>query len=78
VTETDHKLILGWNEKGLAVLRQLGLANASEGGMPVVVLCEQSKEAMEEMLRAAVHSKDDGLQRSSARGSATPWPSTTW
>jgi hypothetical protein len=62
VIETDHTLILGWNEKGLAILRQLGLANASEGGMPVVVLCEQSKEAMEEMLRAAVYSKDDGLK----------------
>ena len=62
VIETDHTLILGWNEKGLAILRQLGLANASEGGMPVVVLCEQSKETMEEMLRAAVSSKDDGLK----------------
>ncbi len=59
VIETDHTLILGWNEKGLAILRQLALANASEGGMPVVVLCEQSKETMEEMLRAAVGSKDD-------------------
>ena len=62
VIENDHTLILGWNEKGLAILRQLGLANQSEGGMPVVVLCEQSKETMEEMLRAAISSKDDGLK----------------
>ena len=62
VIETEHTLILGWNEKGLAILRQLGLANASEGGMPVVVLCEQSKQTMEEMLRAAISSKDDGLK----------------
>ena len=62
VIEARHTLVLGWSEKGLAILRQLALANQSEGGKPIVVLCEQSKEDMEEMLRAAESSKDDGLK----------------
>ena len=50
VIESGHTLVLGWSEKGLAVLRQLALANMSEGGLPVVVLCSEKKEDMEEMV----------------------------
>ena len=46
--ESGHTLVLGWSEKGLAVLRQLALANLSAGGLPVVVLCSEKKEDMEE------------------------------
>ena len=46
MVETGHTLILGWSEKGLAVLQQIALANMSEGGLPIVVLCSESKEAM--------------------------------
>ena len=48
-------------EKGLAVLRQLALANMSEGGLPVVVLCGERKEDMEEAVRVATRRKEDRL-----------------
>mmetsp|Transcript_30418 Transcript_30418/g.80882 ORF Transcript_30418/g.80882 Transcript_30418/m.80882 type:complete len:614 (+) Transcript_30418:849-2690(+) len=67
VIEARHTLVLGWSEKGLAILRQIALANESEGGRPIVVLCEESKEEMEEMLRAAESSKDDGLKLHGSR-----------
>ena len=48
-------------EKGLAVLRQLALANLSEGVLPVVVLCGEQKEDMEEAVRVATRRKEDRL-----------------
>ena len=59
--ETGHTLILGWSEKGLAVLQQIALANKSEGGLPIVVLCSESKEEMEDIVRAASQRTEDQL-----------------
>jgi hypothetical protein len=59
--ECDHTLILGWSEKGMVILQQLALANLSAGGKPIVVLCDRSKEEMEEMLSTAVSKKKDPL-----------------
>jgi hypothetical protein len=42
--------MLGWNDKSLAIIQQLALANESEGGGVVVVLAENDKEALEELL----------------------------
>jgi hypothetical protein len=61
VVETGHTLILGWSEKGLAVLQQIALANKSEGGLPIVVLCSENKEEMEDIVRAASQRKEDQL-----------------
>ena len=47
VLEERHTLLLGWNDKLLPILRQLALANASEGGGVVVVMAERDKEAMD-------------------------------
>ena len=47
VLEARHTLLLGWNDKLLPILRQLALANASEGGGVVVVMAERDKEAMD-------------------------------
>ncbi len=61
MVETGHTLILGWSEKGLAVLQQIALANKSEGGLPIVVLCSENKEEMEDIVRAASQRKEDQL-----------------
>ena len=61
VMESGHTLILGWSEKGLALLQQLALANKSEGGHPIVVLSPESKEEQEALLRSAMKRKDDRL-----------------
>ena len=67
MVETGHTLILGWSEKGLAVLQQIALANMSEGGLPIVVLCSESKEAMEDMVRAAAQRTEDRLRLHGSR-----------
>lgn len=61
VIESGHTLMLGWNDKSLAIIQQLAFANESEGGGSVVVLAEEEKADMEQALRAAVESKDGGL-----------------
>ncbi len=62
MVESGHTLILGWSEKGIALLQQIALANKSEGGRPIVVLCSQNKEEMESMVRAASQRKEDELK----------------
>ena len=47
VLEHGHTLILGWNDKVLAVVEQISNANESEGGGVVVILCEKDKEEQE-------------------------------
>lgn len=49
---SGHTLMLGWNDKSLAIIQQLALANESEGGGYVVVLSENDKQSMEEILAA--------------------------
>ena len=60
--ETGHTLILGWSEKGIALLQQIAFANKSEGGLPIIVLCQESKEDMENIVNSACQRKEDRLQ----------------
>jgi ion channel POLLUX/CASTOR len=62
VVESNHTLILGWSEKGIALVQQISLANKSEGGLPIVVLCSENKEEMESMIHSATQRKEDKLQ----------------
>jgi len=62
VIESGHTLMLGWNDKSLAIIQQIALANESEGGGCVVVLSENDKESMEETLKSAVEALQGGLQ----------------
>jgi len=48
VLESGHTLILGWNEKLFPLIKQICLANESEGGGAVVVMTDKDKEEMEE------------------------------
>jgi len=51
VLETDHSLILGWNEKIAPLSIEISLANQSNGRNPcVVILSEREKEVMEASL----------------------------
>ena len=50
VVEKDHIVMLGWTEKSLLFIKELILANESEGGGVVVVLCADGKEKMEREL----------------------------
>ena len=50
VVEKDHIVMLGWSEKSLLFIKEIILANESEGGGVVVVLCADGKEKMEREL----------------------------
>jgi hypothetical protein len=67
VVESGHTLIIGWSEKGIALLQQIALANKSEGGRPVVVLCSQNKEEMEKMVHTASSRNEDRLELHGSR-----------
>lgn len=67
VMETGHTLILGWSEKGIALIQQIALANKSQGGLPIVVLCPERKEEMENIVKAACQRKEDRLQLHGSR-----------
>ncbi len=55
VIETDHTLILGWNEQRIIeILRELILANESEDDGCVVILADVDKEEMDDILRLRV------------------------
>jgi hypothetical protein len=62
VLESDHTLILGWSDKGLAIIQQLAFANESEGGGIIVVLADQPKDEMEELLRNACDVREHPLR----------------
>lgn len=52
VIESDHTLILGWNEQRIVeILRELVLANESEKDACVVILADRDKEEMDDILR---------------------------
>lgn len=51
VLETGHTLIIGWGPRVPEILRELVLANESEGDAVAVVLSEEEKVAMDEHLR---------------------------
>ena len=58
VLEEGHTLILGWSDKLLPIIRQLALANESEGGGVVVILADRDKEQMDAEVSAYL-SRDD-------------------
>ena len=60
--ESDHTLMLRWNDKSLAIIQQIAFANESEGGGVIVVLAEQDKDKLEETLQAAVDLREINLQ----------------
>jgi hypothetical protein len=61
VLETGHTLILGWNDKALAIIQEISLANQSEGGGSIVALTEFDKEEMEHILQNAIDSRENPL-----------------
>lgn len=50
VLEEDFTLILGWNERVVDIIRELMLANESEKDAAVVILSNEDKEEMEDMI----------------------------
>jgi len=54
VIESGHTLILGWSDKVIPTIRELAIANESEGGGVVVLLSERPKEEMEKDLQDAL------------------------
>ncbi|MFN0202053.1 MAG: CASTOR/POLLUX-related putative ion channel [Bacteroidia bacterium] len=54
VWETQHTLILGWNERVADILRELIIANESQKSATVVIMAEQEKEAMDDELNSRI------------------------
>ncbi len=54
VLESDHTLILGWSDTVYTILSELEIANASESDPCVVILADQDKIEMEDLIRAKV------------------------
>lgn len=50
VIEAEHTLILGWNERVVDVIRELILANESESDAAVVILSNEEKEFMDDLI----------------------------
>lgn len=50
VIESNHTVILGWNERVVDVIRELILANESEAKASVVVLSNEDKEVMDNLI----------------------------
>ncbi|MEX2214338.1 MAG: hypothetical protein WD768_09440, partial [Phycisphaeraceae bacterium] len=61
VIEEGHTLILGWNDRVIEILRELLIANESEGDACVVILAEKDKEAMDDFLN--IHLKETKTTR---------------
>ena len=53
--------MLNWNDKSIAVIQQIALANESEGGGMMVVLSNLEKEEMEDRLQMAIDAKENPL-----------------
>ena len=51
VIESDHTLILGWNERVLEIIRELVMANESEDDPAVVILADECKEMMDDHIK---------------------------
>jgi len=61
IIDIDHTVMLGWNDKSLAIIQQIALANESEGGGNIVVLANNGKEELEDTLASAVASNENPL-----------------
>lgn len=58
VIESGHTLVLGWSDKALPTIREIAIANESEGGGVCVVLAERPKQAMEQELALSLSKQD--------------------
>ncbi|OQR88605.1 ion channel [Thraustotheca clavata] len=54
IIESGHSLLLGWTDKSISLIKQLCLANESEGGGVIVILAEADKEFMEGELETQI------------------------
>lgn len=54
VVERDHMLILGWNSQIVEIIRELIVANESERDAAIVVMSDQPKEEMDDLLNEQV------------------------
>ena len=54
VLETDHTLILGFGDRILEVIRELIEANESESDASIVILAENDKEEMDNIIRDSI------------------------
>lgn len=50
VIESEHTLILGWNERIVDIVRELIIANESEKSASVVILSDEDKEVMDDII----------------------------
>ena len=51
VVETEHSLLLGWNERVVEIIRELVIANESEKNPVVVILADRDKVEMDDFLK---------------------------
>jgi voltage-gated potassium channel Kch len=54
VIETEHTVILGWNQQVFTILAELIGANANQRGRSVVVLADRDKVEMDDEIRARI------------------------
>lgn len=54
VIETDHTVILGWSDRVPPIVTELAIANESRKRPAVVIVAEQAKTDMEDVLKAEV------------------------
>ena len=54
VVERGHTVILGWTAETVNVVREIALANASDGGGVIAVLSDRDKVELDEELRASL------------------------
>ena len=54
VIESDHTVILGWNQQVFTILSELVGANANQRGKSVVVLADRDKVEMDDEIRARI------------------------
>lgn len=54
VIETDHTVILGWNQQVFTILAELVGANANQRGRSIVVLADRDKVTMDDEIRARI------------------------
>lgn len=57
VLVSNHTLILGWNSKIFTIINEICLANASEKNATIVVLADQDKVEMEDLIYSHVKHK---------------------
>lgn len=57
VIEEDHTLILGWNERVVDIIRELILANESEKYAAIVILSNEDKEEMDDLIAKRIPDK---------------------